>query len=144
MGFHPIWNWDYGITPVLKLGLRDYGSPPMGALLIMSQLWYCLCLGHWGSGHWWSKHRQYRSWGIIREPRRECRKDRHYLVITLPTPLPEREPVYLNISDLIYKKSLKIDRLIMSCTEEDALLIPELMTVSLSYQTYTVYSGISL
>ncbi len=27
------------------------------------------------------------SWGIIMEPRRECRKGRHYLGITLPKPL---------------------------------------------------------
>ncbi len=36
MGFHPIWNWDYGITPVLKLGLRDYRTPPMGALIMIT------------------------------------------------------------------------------------------------------------
>ena len=36
---------------------------------------------------WWSKHRQYRSWGIIRERGRECRKGRHYLAIRLPSPL---------------------------------------------------------
>ncbi len=30
---------------------------------------------------WWSKHRQYHSWDVIREPRRECRKAGHYLAI---------------------------------------------------------------
>ena len=33
---------------------------------------------------WWSKHRQYRSWDIIRELRRECCKAGHYLAIILP------------------------------------------------------------
>ena len=36
---------------------------------------------------WWSKHRQYRSWDIIRELRRECHKAGHYLAIILPKPL---------------------------------------------------------
>ncbi len=42
MGFHPIKltktspvPWDYGITPVLKLGLWDYRTPPMGALVVI-------------------------------------------------------------------------------------------------------------
>ncbi len=61
--------------------------------LIMLQLRYCLCLDHKGSGHpqwpdpWWSIHRQYRSQGIIVEARRDCRKGRHYLASTLPSPL---------------------------------------------------------
>ena len=36
-GLQPTWNWDYGITPVLKLGLRQFTGlqdPPKGALFI--------------------------------------------------------------------------------------------------------------
>ncbi len=44
---------------------------------------------------WWSKHRQYRSWDIIREPRRDCRKGRHYLTIILRKPFPENKTVAL-------------------------------------------------
>ncbi len=33
---------------------------------------------------WWSKHRQYHRWVIIRKPRRECHEAGHYLAIVLP------------------------------------------------------------
>ena len=65
--------------------------------VMMWSIWFRQVACNWveqkGDGNLmarWSKHRQYRSCSIIREPRREHRKGRHYLAITLPTPFSER------------------------------------------------------
>ncbi len=38
---------------------------------------------------WWSNHRQYRRWGIIREPKTEYHKAGHYPTIKFPNPFLE-------------------------------------------------------